>query len=267
MIAWTNGLSPTYLILEHPQPQVALIRINRPDARNALSLAVRREIVASIQQAERCSAIRAIVLAGSAKVFASGGDIKENSTLTPVDAIYRAREKRDLWATVARCEKPLIAAVRGYALGGGAELMMLADIIVASEEARIGQPEVSVGIIPGSGGTQRLPRAVGKYHAMKMVLTGKWISGIEASRIGLVSDAVPDSLVEPRAVEIATSISENSPLAVRIAKETVLSADEYPLEAGLAFEYKAFLSLVPSEDFRAGLESFLSKQKPTFLGK
>lgn len=267
MIAWAAGLSPQYMVLEQPRPEVALIRINRPDARNALSIAVRREIVASVQQADRCSAIRAIVLAGNAKFFASGGDIKENSTLTPVDAIYRVREKRDLWATVARCEKPLIAAVRGYALGGGAELMMLADIIVAAEEAHIGQPEVKVGIIPGSGGTQRLPRAVGKYRAMKMVLTGGWISGLEASRFGLVSEAVPDGLVETRAMEIAASISENAPLATSLAKEAVLSADESPLEAGLELEHKAFLSLFPSADFRTGLESFLRKQKPTFIGK
>ncbi len=267
MIVWTTGLSPQYLLLEQPRPQVALIRLNRPDARNALSIAVRREIAASVQQADRCTAIRAIVLAGNAQCFASGGDIKENSTLGPVDAIYRGWEKRDLWTTVARCRKPLIAAVRGYVLGGGAELMMLADIIVASEEARIGQPEVTVGIMPGSGGTQRLPRAVGKYRAMKMVLTGRWISGLEASRSGLVSEAVPDDSVEARAVEIAASIAENAPLATSLAKEAILSADDSPLEVGLALEHKAFLSLLSTVDFKTGVESFLRKQKPKFLGK
>lgn len=267
MITWATGLSPQYLLLEEPRPQVALIRLNRPGARNALNMAVRREIAASVQQAERCATIRVIVLAGNAQCFASGGDIKENSTLGPIDAIYRGWEKRDLWTAVARCRKPLIAAVRGYALGGGAELMMLADIIVASEEARIGQPEVNVGIIPGSGGTQRLPKAVGKYRAMKMVLTGRWISGLDAFNSGLVSEAVPDTSVESRAVEIAASIAENAPLATILAKEAVLMADDCSLDVGLALEHKAFLTLTATIDFKIGTESFLRKQKPKFIGK
>lgn len=267
MIVWATGLSPKYLLLEQPRPQVALIRLNRPDARNALSIAVRREIAAFVQQADRCTAIRAIVLAGNAQCFASGGDIKENSTLGPVDVIYRGWEKRDLWTTVARCRKPLIAAVRGYALGGGAELMMLADIIVASEEARIGQPEVTVGIMPGSGGTQRLPKAVGKFMAMKMLLTGRWISGLEASRIGLVSEAVDDAQVETRAIEIARSIADNAPLATSFAKEAILIADDSALEVGLAFEHKSFLSLTATDDFKAGVSAFLDKKKPQFSGR
>ncbi len=267
MTTWMAGLSPQFLLLEQPRPDVALIRLNRPDARNALSIAVRREIAASVQQADRCPGIRAIILAGHARCFASGGDIKENSTLGPVDAIYRGWEKRDLWAAVAGCRTPLIAAVRGYALGGGAELMMLADIIVASEDARIGQPEVSIGIIPGSGGTQRLPKAVGKYHAMKMVLTGNWISGSEASRFGLVSEAVADDAVESRALQIALSIAENGPLATRFAKEAILRSDDSPLDVGLTLEHKAFLTLFSTTDFTTGVESFLRKEKPRFIGK
>jgi enoyl-CoA hydratase len=266
VISWAPGFSPKYLLLEHPAPPVAVIRLNRPENRNALSIAVRREIVAAVQCADRCNDIRVIILAGNAKCFASGGDIKENATLGPVDVIHRGWEKRDLWASVAGCRKTLIAAVRGYALGGGAELMMLADIIVASVEARIGQPEVNVGIIPGSGGTQRLPKAVGKYHAMRMILTGKWVSGLEASRNGLVSEAVDDEKVEERALELAITISENAPLACKMVKEAILIADSAPLEVGLAFEHKAYLSLLSTNDFKIGIRSFLDKESPKYQG-
>lgn len=266
MNSWVTEFSPHYLLLEQPAPHVAMIRINRPESRNALSIAVRRELAAAFQFADRCSGIRAVVLAGGAKCFASGGDIKENSKLTAVDAIYRGWEKRDLWAMVAKCRKAVIAAVRGYALGGGAELMMLADIIVASKDAKIGQPEVNVGIIPGSGGTQRLPKAVGKYVAMKMVLTGGWITGLEASHVGLVSEAVADEKVEARALELASSIASNAPLACYLAKETVLVADSAPLETGLALEHKALLTLVATKDFQIGVDAFLKKKKPEFHG-
>jgi len=264
---WAAGLSPRFLLLEQPRSDVALIRLNRPDARNALSIAVRREIAAVFRRADQCAEIRAIILAGSPGYFASGGDIKENLTLGPVDAIYRGWEKRDLWSAVSGCRTPLIAAVRGYALGGGAELMMLADIIVASEDARIGQPEVNVGIIPGSGGTQRLPKAIGKYRAMKMVLTGKWISGSEASRCGLVSEAVSDDKVEDRALQIAISVANNGPLATRFAKEAILRSDDASLEVGLALEYKSFLTLFSTTDFKVGVKAFLQNQKPKFLGR
>ena len=267
MSSWCDGLALKYLLLEEPHAAVALIRLNRPESRNALSMAVRREIAAAFEQAERAEDIRAIVLAGSARYFASGGDIKENATAGPVDTIYRAREKKSLWGVVSRCRKPVIAAVRGYALGGGAELMMLADIIVAAETARIGQPEVTVGIIPGSGGTQRLPKAVGKFMAMKMLLTGEPISGLEASRIGLVSEAVGDADVDSRAIAIAASIAANAPLATSFAKEAILAADDDSLDAGLALENKAFLSLTATEDFRVGVATFIEKKKPQFSGR
>jgi len=264
---WATGFTPRFLLLEQPRSDVALIRLNRPDFRNALSIAVRREIATAFRRADQCAEIRAIILAGTPGFFASGGDIKENSTLGPVDAIYRGWEKRDLWSAVSGCRTPVIAAVRGYALGGGAELMMLADIIVASEDARIGQPEVNVGIIPGSGGTQRLPKAVGKYHAMKMLLTGKWISGSEASQYGLVSEAVSDDVVEERALQIAVSVADNGPLATRFAKEAILRSEDAPLDVGLELEYKSILTLFSTIDFKTGVESFLSNEKPTFFGK
>lgn len=267
MSVWFTGLTPKYLLLGQPTAEVASIRLNRPESRNALSIAMRREIADCVEQAERSCDIRVIILAGSARCFASGGDLKENAALGPVDTIYRSWEKRALWGVVSRCRKPIVAAVRGYALGGGAELMMLADVIVAAETARIGQPEVTVGIIPGSGGTQRLPKAVGKFMAMKMLLTGDWISGLEASRIGLVSEAVEDAHVDTRATAIATSIAANAPLATSFAKEAMLLADGSPLDVGLAFEHNAFLSLTATDDFRAGIRSFDDLKIPQFTGR
>lgn len=180
-----------FVRIERPAPDVAVIRIDRPERRNALSIAVRREIASAVAHAEADDAVRAMILAGGTSCFASGGDIVENARLSTMEHMHRGREKRVLWGVLASATKPLLAAVRGYALGGGAELMMLADIIVASRTARIGQPEPRVGIMPGSGGTQRLPRAVGKYAAMKVLLTGEtllarrpsgWVSSARRSR-------------------------------------------------------------------------------------
>lgn len=263
---WAEGLSPQDLLLEQPAPHVALIRLNRPDARNALNIAIRREIARTIQHADQSSIIRAVIIAGHAKYFASGGDIKENAALSPVQAMKRSGEKRRLWGSVAGCSKPVIAAVRGYALGGAAELMMLADITIVADDARIGQPEVTIGIMPGSGGTQRLTHAVGKYRAMQLVLTGKSISGKLAAEYGLASEAVPENLVEARAIEIAAAIAANAPLAVSTAKDAVLIAQEGSMKVGLAFENLAFLSLLSSADFKAGAATLSTEERPTFIG-
>lgn len=267
MTTWAGPFTPTYLLLEHPRPGVALIRLNRPDARNALSMAVRREIARAAHLAAAADGIRVIVIAGSERCFASGGDIKENATLSTVAAISRAREKKALWGVVSGSPKPVIAAVRGYALGGGAELMMLADVIIAARDARIGQPEAHVGIVPGSGGTQRLPRAVGKYAAMKILLTGGWMSGAEAARAGLVSEAVEDVQVETRVLDVAVAMAGNAPLAAELAKEAILAADDAPLETGLALEHKSLLALLSSADFKEGAAAFLAKRQPIFTGR
>jgi enoyl-CoA hydratase len=264
MSSWSDPGSFKYLLIEQPFDAVALIRLNRPGSRNALNIALRREIARAVATADQSPEIGAIILAGAQDSFASGGDIKENSTLGPVDTIYRIWEKRSLWRTVSTCRKPIVAAIRGYALGGGAELMMLADVIIASRTARIGQLEVTVGIIPGSGGTQRLTKAVGKFSAMKILLTGRSINGAEASRKGLVSEAGDDMQVEARAIEIATTIANNAPLATSFAKESVLIADDCSLDVGLALEHKSFLPLLATNDFKTGLVSFLNKKQARF---
>lgn len=236
MIQPDSGQETNWVRQEHPASRVALIRLDRPERRNALSMAVRRQIASAVSSAEHDEEVRAIVITGNDKCFASGGDIVENSTIDVIENIHRCAEKRALWQTLSQCTKPIVAAVRGYALGGGAELMMLADIIVASRTSRIGQPEVRVGIMPGSGGTQRLPRAVGKYVAMHILLTGGWITGERAAEVGLVSEAVEDADVERRALEIACAVASNPPRAVAAVKEAMLAGGDTSLAAGLCLE-------------------------------
>jgi enoyl-CoA hydratase/carnithine racemase len=247
--------TPAYVRRERPAPGIAVVRLDRPERRNALSIAMRRDIAAAVAAAEDAPDARVIVLAGSAACFASGGDIVENAKLGPIESIARGREKRALWQVLAGCSKPIVAAVRGYALGGGAELMMLADIIVAGDTARIGQPEPRVGIMPGSGGTQRLPRAVGKYASKRILLTGGSVSGAEAARLGLVSASVADEAVEERALEIAATIADNPPRAVAAVKQATLAADDGPLEAGLLLETQSLLALAAAGDVADTVEA------------
>jgi enoyl-CoA hydratase/carnithine racemase len=198
-------------------------------------------------------------------VFAAGADIRDMVERTPVDMLTRRSEK--LWQPVASCPKPVIAAVNGYAFGGGCELAMHADIIVAGEGASFGQPEVRVGIMPGAGGTQRLTRAVGKFRAMKMLLTGEPVSARDALAMGLVSEVVPDGQVLDRALAIANTIAAMPPLAVMQIKETVLAGEDSSLEAGLMLERKAFQILFASSDQKEGMRAFLEKRKAEFQGK
>lgn len=256
-----------FVRIERPLPEVAVIRIDRPERRNALTIAVRRDIAGAVARAEADAAVRAMILAGGASCFASGGDIVENAKLSAIENMHRGREKRALWDVLASATKPLVAAVRGYALGGGAELMMLADIIVASRTARIGQPEPRVGIMPGSGGTQRLPRAVGKYAAMKVLLTGGTLTGEEAQRLGLVSEAVEDAQVEPRALAMARAIAANAPLAVAAAKAAALAAEDAPLSAGLLVETQSICALAATHDCREGIAAWLENRAPVFSGR
>lgn len=256
-----------FVRIERPVPEVAVIRIDRPERRNALSIAVRRQIASAVAHAEADDAVRAMILAGGTSCFASGGDVVENAQLSTIENMHRGREKRALWGVLATATKPLLAAVRGYALGGGAELMMLADIIVASRTARIGQPEPRVGIMPGSGGTQRLPRAVGKYAAMKVLLTGGTLTGEEAQRLGLVSEAVEDAAVEPRALAIARAIAANAPLAVAAAKAAALAAEDASFSAGLLVETQSICALAATHDCREGIAAWLEGRAPVFAGR
>jgi enoyl-CoA hydratase/carnithine racemase len=253
------------VLVENPAPCVGLIRINRPEARNALNLEVRKSIVKALADMTDDANIRAIVLAGSPKTFAAGADIKEMAGVGSIEQMLRGSHK--LWRSISACPKPVIAAVTGFALGGGCELAMTCDIIIAGESAKFGQPEVKIGIIPGGGGTQRLTRAVGKYKAMRYILTGDIFTAKEAFDMGLVSELAPDADVEKRAVAMAQQLAELPPLALLHAKESVLAAMETPLSSGLAFETKAVQILFSSQDQKEGMAAFIEKRKPTFIGK
>jgi len=253
------------VLVESPAPGVGLVRINRPDARNALNMEVRRRIVDALNEMTENGDIRAIVLTGNAKSFAAGADIKEMAGAGSIEMMQRGTHK--LWRAIYACPKPVIAAVSGLALGGGCELAMTCDIIIAGESAKFGQPEVKIGIIPGGGGTQRLTRAVGKYKAMRYILTGDIFTAKEAFDMGLVSELAPDADVEKRAVAMAQQLAELPPLALLHAKESVLAAMETPLSSGLAFETKAVQILFSSQDQKEGMAAFIEKRKPTFIGK
>jgi enoyl-CoA hydratase/carnithine racemase len=253
------------VLVERPSDGVALLRINRPEARNALNMEVRRLLAQRMAEVADDEAVRCIVLTGNEKAFAAGADIKEMANAGTIEMLQRGTLK--LWRSIAACPKPVIAAVNGFALGGGCELAMTCDIIIAGESAKFGQPEVKIGIIPGGGGTQRLARAVGKYKAMRYVLTGDIMSARDAYEMGLVSELVADAQVEQRAVDMAKHIAELSPLAMEQAKEAVLRGMDASLETGLALETKAIQILFSSEDQKEGMAAFIEKRKPKFLGR
>ncbi|HEX5079979.1 MAG TPA: enoyl-CoA hydratase-related protein, partial [Geminicoccaceae bacterium] len=206
-----------------------------------------------------------IVLTGDARAFAAGADLREFVDAGAIEILRRRAER--YWSTIARTPQPVIAAITGHALGGGLELAMCCDIIVAGEGAQLGQPEVRVGIMPGAGGTQRLVRAVGKFHAMRICLTGRPVAAAEAYRMGLVSQVVPDAEVVPAALEIARDLARLPPLAVMQIKETILAGQDAGLEAGLTLERKAFQLLFASADKREGMQAFLEKRPPRFKGE
>jgi enoyl-CoA hydratase len=253
------------VLVESPAPGVGLIRINRPDARNALNMEVRRKIVAALNDMTENADIRAIVLTGNAKAFAAGADIKEMAGAGSIEMMQRGTHK--LWRSIYACPKPVIAAVSGLALGGGCELAMTCDIIIAGESTKFGQPEVKIGIIPGGGGTQRLTNAIGKYKAMRYILSGDLFGAKEAFDMGLVSELVPDAEVEKRAIALAEQLAALSPLALQLAKESVLTSMEAPLSSGLAFETKAIQILFSSQDQKEGMAAFIEKRPAKFVGK
>ena len=258
-------MSPPVVLFERPAEHVALVRINRPEARNALNLEVRKLLARYLAECGEDAAIRAVVLIGNDKSFAAGADIKEMADAGTIEMLQRGVHK--LWRAIAGCPKPVIAAVSGYALGGGCELAMTCDIIVAGESARFGQPEVNIGIIPGGGATQRLTRAIGKYKAMKYILTGELFSAREALDMGLASEVVPDPEVEGRAIDLARQIAALPPLAVQLAKEAVLAGMDAPLTSALALEAKSSQILFSSQDQKEGMRAFIEKRKPKFTGR
>jgi enoyl-CoA hydratase/carnithine racemase len=253
------------VLLERPHDHIAVIRLNRPEARNALNLEVRQTLANHFTDLGNDDTTRCIILTGGDKIFAAGADLRDMVERTAVEMFARRSEK--LWRPIAECPKPVIAAVNGYALGGGCELAMHCDIIVAGEGANFGQPEVKVGIMPGAGGTQRLVRAVGKFRAMRILMTGDLVPARDALAMGLASEVVADSEVFDRALAIAKTIAALPPLAIMQIKETVLAGEDSSLEAGLMLERKAFQLLFATNDQKEGMRAFLDKRKPEFEGK
>jgi enoyl-CoA hydratase len=242
---------------------VSLIRLNRPDAMNALNSTLMRELAAAVTAAEANDKVRCIVITGSEKAFAAGADVREMAEKSFIDVFFD-----DLFAPeaaiIARARKPIIAAVAGYCLGGGCELAMLADFIIAADTAKFGQPEINLGIVAGMGGTQRLTRAVGKSKSMDMHLTGRFMDAAEAERCGLVSRVVPAKTLIEEAMKAAQKIVEKSMVTAMVVKECVNRAQEMPLSEGLLFERRMFHAMFATEDQKEGMAAFLEKRQPQF---
>lgn len=256
-------MSSVNVIREAP---IALVQLNRPEVLNALSEELMDELVAAFETLDDEPDIRCIVLTGNEKAFAAGADIKQSFVeATPASMLEQDLTSR--WERVRKIRKPIIAAVSGYCLGGGCELAMTCDIIVASETAQFGQPEVNLGIIPGAGGTQRLTRAVGKYRAMDIILTGRRVKADEAKAIGLAAQVYPAATWLEDAKALARTIAEKPPIAVRLATEAIDLAWNSTLDAGLEFERKAFYLLFSTEDKKEGVDAFVNKRKAVFKGK
>ena len=244
---------------------IGVVTLNRPKVLNALSPELIGEVTAAVTEMDRDESVKAIVLTGGPKVFAAGADIGDMAERGPVDQLQRDQTGR--WAAIAALTKPLIAAVNGYALGGGCELALMCDLIIAGDNARFGQPEINLGIIAGAGGTQRWPRTAGKYVAMEINLTGVPITAQRAYQLGIVNKVVPAEVTIEVAKRLGRRIAEKPPLAARLAKESVNQALETPLQQGLAVERRNFYFLFASEDQKEGMRAFLEKRRGVFKGR
>lgn len=255
-----------FLIVDPQVEQhIALIKLHRPKELNALNRQLMQELQQALQELDEDEKVRVIVLTGDEKAFAAGADIRQMADATALDMLKL--NQFATWDQVKKTRKPMIAAVSGFALGGGCELMMHCDLIVASETARIGQPEIKLGVIPGAGGTQRLTRSLGKALAMELVLTGRSLTAEEALRIGLINKVVPVELYLQEAIHLAKQVAENSPIATQLAKESVLHAFNTTLDEGLHLERKNFYLCFAGEDQKEGMHAFIEKRKPVFKGK
>ncbi|MBN1005518.1 2,3-dehydroadipyl-CoA hydratase PaaF [Amphritea pacifica] len=253
------------ILVTGPDSGVMTITLNRPQARNALCNNLLRELADTLDATIGNDKVRAVVITGGEKVFAAGADIKEMAELDAVGVMNDIRPT--YWRRIAQYPKPVIAAVNGFALGGGCELMMHCDIVIAGDNAHFGQPEINLGIIPGAGGTQRLLRTVGKSMAMQLVLSGEFINAEQAREFGLVSEVTIPEMSYPKALTLAKTIASKPPIAVRLAKESLLKAYETTLETGLNLERKAFTLLAATEDRNEGIAAFMEKRQPHFQGK
>ena len=252
-------------IIVEKDGQVGIIKLNRPNALNALSCELMSELLSTLYSFEEDDQIHCVIITGGEKTFSAGADIREMSNQTAVDALKAKNLER--FDSIKKITKPIIASVNGYCFGGGLELAMACDIIIAGESARFGQPEINIGVMPGAGGTQRLTRAIGKYKAMEMILTGKFITAKDALDHGLVSRVVPDEICFSEALSLGKELSEKSPLALSVAKECILQSYESSLTDGLQYERRNFYLLLSSEDKNEGMRAFLEKRKPSFKGK
>jgi enoyl-CoA hydratase len=249
----------------HREDPVAVVQLYRPKALNALNLALMEELVDALFALDRDDAVRCIVLTGDERAFAAGADIKEMADATAAHMV--TLDQFRTWDRIRLVRKPLIAAVSGFALGGGCELMMMCDMVIAAENARFGQPEINLGVIPGAGGTQRLTRAVGKVVAMEMVLTGRLLTAQEALQFGLINRVVPNEMYLTEAKRLAQDIAAKAPVAVQLGKEAVNAAFDTHLTEGLIHERKNFYLLFATEDQKEGMAAFVEKRQPAWKGR
>ncbi|EJF10493.1 MULTISPECIES: enoyl-CoA hydratase-related protein [Pontibacter] len=253
------------LVTPQARPHVALIQLNRPKELNALNLQLMGELRDALKELDDNDDVRAIIITGNERAFAAGADIKQMAGKTAIDMLNI--DQFSTWDQIRKTKKPIIAAVSGFALGGGCELAMTCDMIVASETAQFGQPEIKIGVMPGAGGTQRLTKAIGKAKAMEMVLTGKFMSADEAEKHGLINRVVPVELYLEEAFKLAGEVAQMSPVAAKLAKESVNRSFETNLDEGLHFERKNFYLCFASEDQTEGMNAFVEKRKPEFKGR
>jgi enoyl-CoA hydratase len=255
-----------YIVVEpRYAPHIALVQLNRPKELNALCLELMAEVRDALKMLDADPEVRAIILTGNERAFAAGADIKQMAGKSAIDMLLI--DQFTTWDTIKKVKKPIIAAVSGFALGGGNELVMHCDMVIASETAMFGQPEIKIGVMPGAGGTQRLTRNVGKVNAMEMVLTGKFITAQRAYELGLVNKVVPVELYLEESLKLAQEVAQLSPIAVKLAKEAVLKAYDSPLSEGLEFERKNFYLLFATDDQKEGMAAFVEKRAADFKGR
>ena len=256
---------PEHIIVRKHEGMIATVGLNRPEVLNALNLQLMVELVEALEELEGDPDVRCIVIHGNERAFAAGADITEMAEASSTDMLLRDQFAR--WDRIRRIKTPLIAAVSGFALGGGCELTMICDMIVASETARFGQPEINIGIMPGAGGTQRLTRAVGKAVAMEMVLAGRMLTAEEAMAYSLVNKVVPVEFYLETAMKVAREVATRPPISARLAKESVLKAFDSSLQDALELERKNFYLLFSTHDSHEGMKAFVEKRKPEFRGE